>query len=215
MILSARSSAGLEQQPSKLWVGGSSPSGQANCGHGGIGRHNRLKICRPWAVPVRIRVGAPTLLHCMRQYVYVQQHSREEALCPRRKQHPKDRLKPQRSSWPEVARSKRSHTVREVMIQHSLATDGERDAKRRKHHQNLQQNKGVAASNPTAACAAQRYNCTCCFRMRLTYQYTSTSKATKTHKNTVVTLCQHGGLRAAWATAVAAVTCILRSVHAA
>ena len=47
MIQSARSSAGLEQQPSKLWVGGSSPSGQANnCAHGGIGRHNRLKICR-------------------------------------------------------------------------------------------------------------------------------------------------------------------------
>ena len=61
MIQSARSSAGLEQQPSKLWVGGSSPSGQANnCAHGGIGRHNRLKICRPWAVPVRVRVGAPT-----------------------------------------------------------------------------------------------------------------------------------------------------------
>ena len=61
MIKSARSSAGLEQQPSKLWVGGSSPSGQANnCAHGGIGRHNRLKICRPWAVPVRVRVGAPT-----------------------------------------------------------------------------------------------------------------------------------------------------------
>ena len=47
MIKSARSSAGLEQQPSKLWVGGSSPSGQANRAHGGIGRHNRLKICRP------------------------------------------------------------------------------------------------------------------------------------------------------------------------
>ena len=29
MILSARSSAGLEQQPSKLWVGGSNPSRQA------------------------------------------------------------------------------------------------------------------------------------------------------------------------------------------
>ena len=51
MILSARSSAGLEQQPSKLWVGGSSPSGQANRAHGGIGRHNRLKICRPHGLP--------------------------------------------------------------------------------------------------------------------------------------------------------------------
>ena len=48
MIQSARSSAGLEQQPSKLWVGGSSPSGQANRAHGGIGRHDRLKICCLW-----------------------------------------------------------------------------------------------------------------------------------------------------------------------
>ena len=46
MVFTVRSSAGLEQEPSKLWVGGSSPSGQANCAHGGIGRHNRLKICR-------------------------------------------------------------------------------------------------------------------------------------------------------------------------
>ena len=47
MVLTVRSSAGLEQEPSKLWGGGASPSGQANCAHGGIGRHNRLKICRP------------------------------------------------------------------------------------------------------------------------------------------------------------------------
>ena len=88
MIQSARSSAGLEQQPSKLWVGGSSPSGQANnCAHGGIGRHNRLKICRPWAVPVRVRVGAPTAAAHACNVSAVQQHTREEAPCPRRKQH--------------------------------------------------------------------------------------------------------------------------------
>ena len=47
MVLTVRSSAGLEQEPSKLWVGGSSPSGQANeSPRGGIGRHNGLKIRR-------------------------------------------------------------------------------------------------------------------------------------------------------------------------
>jgi hypothetical protein len=40
--------------------------------------------------------------------------------------------------------------VREVMIQHNLATGGELDAKRRKKSQ---QNKRVTASNPSALAA--------------------------------------------------------------
>lgn len=35
----------------------------ALCPHGGIGRHNRLKICRPLAVPVRVWLRAPLILN--------------------------------------------------------------------------------------------------------------------------------------------------------
>ena len=159
MVLTVRSSAGLEQEPSKLWVGGSSPSGQANCAHGGIGRHNRLKICRPQAVPVRVRVGAPTLLYMHVTYTCsAAAHAREEGTCPRRKRYQQVLWRPWRSSWLGAVRSRRYHTVREVTTRPNPAIGGARVGARRKKSQ---QNKALTTSNPSAAHAV---TCTCCTR---------------------------------------------------
>ena len=162
MVFTVRSSAGLEQEPSKLWVGGSSPSGQANCAHGGIGRHNRLKICRPQAVPVRVRVGAPTLLYMHVTYTCsAAAHAREEGTCPRRKRYQQVLWRPWRSSWLGAVRSRRSHMVREVTTRPNPAIGGARVEARRKKSQ---QNKGDAASNPTAQHMHVTVHCTCCTR---------------------------------------------------